>query len=228
MRKCSDGQCPYLKSKIAIFFSNWKNRNLDFMHGGHVRSKTQVTVITLHRSAAVWTTTDTSAIVNCWWQQLLLIPHMPGGGRVGSHEQQVGGRCLVRRGGMGALTVVHCDRWRPFVNGQTQTRITLHEDDDTTCGVHVAPFSCRFHSLTVTNTRTSAGSGICASISHLAALVQTVKIARNSKSRFLKNRISFWNFRIVHHYVNVTFSWVHHVLWLKSCMGYAIPPSYDN
>jgi len=65
------------------------------MHGSHVRSNTQVIAITLHWSAAVRTRPTTM-------QQLPLIPYTLGE-MGGSREQQVGGRCLVRRGGMGAL-----------------------------------------------------------------------------------------------------------------------------
>jgi len=71
-------------------------------------------------------------------------------------QQQVGGRCLVRRGGMchsqpsrgpwHGRGWVHWRRRRPVVND----RITLHYTEMTR-GVCTAPFSCS-QSLTVTNT----------------------------------------------------------------------------
>jgi len=73
--------------------------------GDHMRSKTWVIAITLRWSAAIQTrppTTDTSAVlsVNCWCQQLQLIPWYRVCQAEGweSREQQVSGRCLVRRG----------------------------------------------------------------------------------------------------------------------------------
>jgi len=119
-----------------------------------------IAITPIGRSAVQTRPTDDTmnSYINLGGHADTLIPHMLGGG-----EQQVGGRCLARRGGMGALTA---NGRRPVTND----RIMLH-GDNARCARPLFPavthYSVMFtNRLTVTNRWTSASGGVRASISH--------------------------------------------------------------